>query len=66
MVRLDALKEWLLTVDETQLCELLDITAEDLVNRFEDIIIARRRLIEKEMEVLDSFIEDTELDFEDD
>jgi len=65
MVRLDALKEWLLTVDETQLCELLDITAEDLVNRFEDIIIARRRLIEKEMEVLDSFIEE-ELDFEDD
>lgn len=65
MVKLDLLKEWLLSVEECQLCELLAITSEDLVSRFEDVIISRRRILEMEMEVLDSSMEEDELDFDD-
>ena len=66
MVRIDILHEWLKQLDETQLCELLDISSEDIIARFNDLIITRRKYIEKEMEVLDSSIEDEELDFEED
>lgn len=52
-------------MEECQLCELLAITSEDLVSRFEDVIISRRRILEMEMEVLDSSMEEDELDFDD-
>lgn len=64
MAHLDLLKEWLKTIDETQLCELLDISSEDIIERFDDFIYKRRKYIEKEMEIL-SPDEDEELDFND-
>lgn len=65
MVHLDKLKEWLIQLDEPMLCELLDISSEDLIYRFEDLILLRKKLIEREMEVLDSSVEE-ELDFGED
>ena len=63
MAHLDLLKEWLKTLDETQLCELLDVASEDIIERFSDLIYKRRKYIEKEMEILDSS-EEEELDFD--
>ena len=62
MAHLDQLKEWLKTIDETQLCELLDISSEDIIDRFEDLIQKRRKYVEKEMEILS---EDDEVNFDD-
>lgn len=45
------LKERLKRLDETILCEVLDITSEELVDRFED-------LIEDKFEELESDLED--------
>ena len=49
MAHPDQLKEWLLTLDEVQVCELLDISTEEIVNRFEDIVIAKKKHLTKEM-----------------
>lgn len=63
-MKLDAVKEWLRQLDEVQVCELLDISSEDLIDRCEDLIILRRKYIEREMEILDSSTEEPEeLDF---
>lgn len=45
------LKEWLITLDEVTLLELLGLTSEDLVDRFEDLIEDNfdRLLTEKEL-----------------
>ncbi len=69
MEHLDILKEYLKTLDEIQLCELLDISSEDIIEKFEDRIRSRKRFLETEMEILDSSTElgDGEsLNFEDD
>ena len=58
MPQLDQIKEYLKTLDEVQLCELLGITAEDIINRFSDIISRKRRELESELEILDSSYED--------
>jgi hypothetical protein len=49
---LDKLKERLLLVEETQLLELLEISAEDLVDRFEDRIILRKLYLTSQLEYL--------------
>ena len=63
MAHLDLLKEWLKTIDETQLCELLDISTEEIIDRFSDLIYQRRKYLEKEMEII-ALDEGEELDFD--
>ncbi len=53
MTPFDILLERLKQYDEVLLCELLDISAEDLVNRFTDRVKERRSFITKELELLD-------------
>ena len=55
---IESLKEY----DEVQLLELLEISAEDIVNRFEDKVKERRYYIEKELELQEPEIK--ELDFD--
>ncbi len=62
MVPLDRIKEWLLTLDEVQVCDLLDISTEELVYRFEDIIIKKQRHLAREMEVAFEPMEDLNFD----
>lgn len=52
MFPLDLLKEYLKTLDEVMLCELLDISAEDLVDMFEAKIRERRTYLTKELELI--------------
>jgi hypothetical protein len=52
MPSLDKLKERLLLVEETQLLELLEISAEDIVERFEDRIILRKLYLTSQLEYL--------------
>lgn len=53
MYPLDKLLTYLYTVDEVQILELLDITTEDILDRFRDRIVARRQFLEKEAEIID-------------
>lgn len=48
---LDLIVNALKTYDETEVCDLLQITAEDLVRRFEDRVKARRKFLQRELEV---------------
>jgi hypothetical protein len=48
---LDMIVNQLKTYDETEVCDLLKISSEDLCRRFEDRIKARRKYLEKELEV---------------
>jgi hypothetical protein len=50
MAPLNKIKEILLRVDEVQCLELLDIKTEEILERFEDKILARIRYISKELE----------------
>ena len=43
------LKEKLMQFDELDLIELLDLTSEDILNRFEDIVEARYETLKKEI-----------------
>lgn len=52
MYPLDILTQYLLQLDEVQLCELLDISSEDLVAAFAHKIKERRAYLEKEMELV--------------
>ncbi len=62
-MKLERLKAELLKVSEIDCMELLEITTEDLVERFEDRIIAKKLYLTKEVE-LDNLNEVTEeLDF---
>lgn len=54
----DELKNALLRVDEIQVLELLDISTEDLLERFEDKIRKRLDYLRKEMEI---FSEETDI-----
>ena len=53
MVPLDRIREYLKTLDELQVCELLDIAVEDLLDRFADRVVDRHQLLEGELEILD-------------
>jgi hypothetical protein len=66
MPGLDVLKQYLRQVDEVQLLELLDISTEDLLNAFEEKVIARRKYLEKEVEILPMTDEDHEANFDHD
>jgi hypothetical protein len=65
MYPLDLLKEYLKTLDEVQLCELLDIAAEDLVDRFADKIRERRSYLTKELELINEVTDARAEDFVD-
>ena len=52
MSHLDILLERLKGFEETQLLDLLDITSEELVERFKDVIYKRRDYLFGEIEVL--------------
>lgn len=52
MYPLDILIEWMKQLDEVQLCELLDVSAEDLIAAFAHKIKERRAYLEKEMELV--------------
>lgn len=47
---LDLLIERLKQFDEVSLCELLDITSEEIIERFKDVIIQRREYLFGEIE----------------
>ena len=65
MAHLDQLIEYLKHQDELTVCDLLDISAEDLIERFQDKILSRRVYISREAEILDSSITDEELEDDD-
>jgi hypothetical protein len=46
------IKEALLRVDEVQLIELLDLKTDEILERFEDRVVARLRYLIKELEFL--------------
>lgn len=66
MIPLDLLKEYLKKLDEVQLCELLDLSSEELVEFFEERIHNRRAYLEKEVEFMYEYEEAKELNFDDD
>lgn len=62
---LDILVNALKTYDETEVCDLLQITSEDLLRRFEDRVKIRRKFLERELEVFpDSDAIDNEKDYD--
>lgn len=63
MYPLDLLLQYLKQVDEVQLLELLDITSEDLLIAFKSKVMARRSILEKEVEMVP--ISDEDMDEED-
>jgi hypothetical protein len=52
MSHVDILIEQLKNFEETQLLELLDLTSEDIVERFRDVIFRRREYLYGEIEML--------------
>ena len=63
---LDILVNQLKTYDETEVCDLLRITTEDLIRRFPDRITTRRKFLENELEIFpqgDTSDEDKEYDY---
>lgn len=59
---LDLLLNYLKTLDEVSLCELLDITSEDLIKVFRERIAERQELLEEEVEMIQ--IDDKEINEE--
>ena len=47
---LEDIKKSLLRLDEVTLLEILEITSEDLVNRFEDFILDRADTLEEDLQ----------------
>ena len=62
MHSLDKLKAELLLIDEVTLMELLEVSTEDLIERFGDMILQRRVFLSKEVEIAFDVVE--ELNFE--
>lgn len=62
MYPLDLLLNYLKTLDEVSLCELLDITSEDLIKVFKERILERQELLEEEVEMIQ--IDDKEINEE--
>lgn len=60
---IDILFERLKQFDEITLLELLDITVEDILERFRDKVIKKQRQLFGEVEIIN--IDDEELDLED-
>lgn len=58
MSHLDILLERLKHYDEVTLLELLDIGAEDILERFKDKVLEKRHYLAREMEVLEETDED--------
>jgi hypothetical protein len=52
MYPIDLLLDYLKTLDEVLLCELLDISSEELVDMFQERIAKRRSYLEKEVELM--------------
>ena len=63
MIPLNQLIERLQQYDEVQLLELLDISSEEILERFEDKLKERRSYIEKELELYSSADEDLGADW---
>jgi len=61
-IPLDTIINYLQSVDEVQILELLDLKTEDILERFPDIIEKRKNILEKELEILPPHME--ELEFE--
>ncbi len=59
MDQLNKIKEWLLSLDPDTIIGLLDVSSEEVIARFEDTIIRRKRFLENEMQDIYQ-----ELDFE--
>jgi hypothetical protein len=59
----DILFERLKNFDEISLLELLDITSEELLERFSDLVIKRQKQLFVEVEILN--IDDEELELQD-
>lgn len=57
---LDILIERLKSYDEVMLCELLNITSEDILERFRDVVAKRATYLKRELEVFN--IDDEELE----
>lgn len=57
---LDILIERLKTYDEVMLCELLNITSEDILERFRDIVAKRAAYLQRELEVFNIDAEELE------
>jgi hypothetical protein len=53
MSHLDILMERLRHYDEIQILELLDLSSDDILNRFQDVVLARREYLMRELEVLE-------------
>lgn len=53
MSHLDILMERLRHYDEVTLLELLDISADDLLERFKDKVLDKRHYLAREMEILE-------------
>lgn len=65
MYPIDKLINYLKTVDEVQILELLDLSTEDIIHRFHDKIMERRSYLQKEVELFDDteaelFLDDDE------
>lgn len=62
---LDLIVNALKTYDETEVCDLLRITTEDLLRKFEDRVKIRRKFLAQELEVFpDSDTLDNEKDYD--
>lgn len=64
MYPIDKLINYLKTVDEVQILELLDLSTEDIISRFHDRIVERRSYLVKEVEIFDEA--EAELFFDED
>ena len=51
-MELNKIKEALSRVDEVQLIELLDLKSEEIIERFDDRIVAKLRYLIKELEMV--------------
>jgi hypothetical protein len=60
MPHIDILLERLKAYDEEQICDLLDITTEDLLAKFRSRVLSKKQYLESEMEILSGT--DMELD----
>jgi len=58
MIHLDILMERLKHYDEITLLELLDISSEDLLERFKDVVASKKQYLAREMELLEETEDD--------
>jgi len=51
---LDHILNQLKIYDELEICDLLGITSEDLINKFFDRIVRKRKYLERELEIFET------------